>query len=67
MIDKGWREWAQIMAEVKPSLYEASWKKEISIIYEECYKVDRALSFDTFMKEIYKQLDKEDKNNVRCN
>ena len=55
MLDKGWREWAQIMAEVKPSLYEASWKKEISIIYEECYKVDRALSFDTFMKEIYKQ------------
>ena len=29
MLDKGWREWAQIMAEVKPSLYEASWKKEI--------------------------------------
>mgnify|MGYP001028601979 CR=1 FL=1 len=68
MLDKGWREWAQIMAEVKPSLYEASWKKEIGIIYqEECYKADRAVSFNTFMKEIHKQLNKEDKKNARCN
>ena len=67
MLDKGWREWAQIMAKVKPSLYETSWKKEISIIYEECYKADSSLNFNTFMKEVYKQLDKKDKNNVRCN
>jgi len=49
-----WKEWASILKNTKKDFLPVSWKKQTIEIYEDCSKVTKNLTYETFMKEINK-------------
>jgi hypothetical protein len=49
-----WKQWAGILKNTKKDFLPDSWKKQTIEIYEDCAKVTKNLTYETFMQEINK-------------
>ena len=49
-----WKHWASVLKNTKKDFLSDSWNKQTIEIYEDCVKVTKNLTYETFMQEINK-------------
>jgi len=49
-----WKQWASILKNTKKDFLPESWKIQTIEIHEDCSKVTKNLTYETFMQEINK-------------